>query len=106
MTAIKINLAKIPPVAKTLMLNRGAPKYAMRFALTLNDSVILPTTHSKRRLIPAAAQLAQYQRSWDNASSGSWLMVIGSYGDEDMALVAALGLMFRATVKNAENPLF
>ena len=31
-------------------------------------------------------------------------MVIGSYGDEDMATVAALGLMFKATVKNAESP--
>ena len=103
MQGIKINLAKIPPVAKNLMLNRGAPKYAMRFGIVLDESIILPTTHSKRRLIPAAAQLAQYRRSWDNPS-GAWLMVIGTYGDEDMALVAALGLMLKATIKNAENP--
>ena len=103
MTAIKINLAKIPPVAKTLMINRGAPKHAMRFGISLDEKIILPVTHFKRRLIPATVQLAQYRRSWENPT-GSWLMVIGTYGDEDMALVAALGLMLKATIKNAENP--
>jgi hypothetical protein len=75
----------------------------MRLALTLDESVVLPAKHERRRSVISSVQLAQYQRSWDNPS-GSWFLVIGSDADEDMAVTAALGLMLRSTIRYAENP--
>lgn len=85
------------------MVSRGAPKFAMRFSLSIDNTNVLASSHERRKVVPPAVQLSKYQRSWDNPH-GSWWMVIGSDFNEDMAITAALGLMMRSTIRHAGNP--
>lgn len=103
MKPIKIDLGKCTPVARSIMTGRGASRHSMRLSLTLDESAVLPSMHERRRAVPPTAQLAGFRRSWDSPS-GSWWMAIGSSRGEDLALAAAVGLMWRSAVRYAENP--
>ena len=86
------------------MVARGAPKHFMRFSLDVNVRVILPALHDKRKVITPTAQYKQYQRCYDAGPGESWWLIIGSKENEDLTVVAALGLMHQATIRSAKAP--
>jgi hypothetical protein len=101
----KIDLAKISPTARAMMVARGAPERSLRGVVDLaNKRMVVPSMHASRQQpITATVQMRQYSKSFEDPS-GSWLMVVGSRDDEDSTIVAALGLMLRATIKSVTAP--
>lgn len=99
---MKIDLTKCTQMARDMMISRGAGKSIFRSNLVLDSSIVLDA-NSERRSVPIATQLSKYEKSWATPL-GSWLLVIGSDIDEDYSLTAAMGLMWQATIKHAQNP--
>ena len=101
---VRVDAAKSPQ-ALTLMVSRGAPRYVLRYGtIEVGEHMLLPATHPSRRPITPQQQMSSLRRSIEAPTSGSWWMVVGTDHDEDLAMSVALGIMLRATIKNAESP--
>lgn len=92
-------------MARAIMAARGASDRALDGTLDLKAGrTVASISHASRKTpVSAQVQIRQYDDAWKNPR-GSWLMVIGSIHDEDLAITAALGLMWQSTIKSAVDP--
>lgn len=105
---VKINLGK-PPELLGLMTSRGAPKYLMRTRTTLTQSDVSPALAEGYKPIPSRIQLSYLRKSISRPIHGSWLMVVGSTGEDARARVAAAAIFRAATLValgGADRPLW
>lgn len=108
MNEVRINLAK-PPELLGLMTSRGAPRYLMKTRVAITDSDVSPSVAEGYKPIPPKMQLSYLRKSIARPGYGSWLMVIGSAGEDARARVAALAVMqaaMLASLSGSDRPLW
>jgi len=88
-----------------LMVNRGARDLSRQSPVKLDESLILPCLHEKRKPIPPAYQLSQVAKCFSEPR-GNWWLTIGTMYDEDLALTIANGIMLQAMSLQGGNPPF
>jgi hypothetical protein len=102
MKPFKIDLTKCTPIAKSLMVGRGAPAHILLLNRTLDEDSLLPSLHEKRQPTTPTTQLKNFLNCWENPTN-SWTLIIGSDADEQAAQVVALGLMWQSIILHAKN---
>jgi hypothetical protein len=104
----KINLGK-PPELLGLMTARGAPRYLMRNRMVISESDLSSANAEGYKPIMPRMQLAYLRKSIERPGYGSWLMVIGSAGEDARARIAALAVMqsaMLASLSGSDRPLW